>query len=134
MFPNYLSALPHFLIYFGVAILLASVFWSLYTFLTPHDELSLIRQGNTSAALAISGALLGFALPLAAATMHNVSPMAVVQWGLVAMAVQLAVYALARLVMPNLSQSISDDRPAGAIILCAVSLICGIFNAAAMSY
>jgi putative membrane protein len=132
--PNYLSALPQFLSYFLVALLMVSVFWSIYTFLTPHDELALIREGNTSAALAITGALLGFALPVAAAITHSVSLMALVQWSLVAMAVQLAVYTLLRLLMPGLNASIVQDRPAGAILLAGLSLLCGLLNAAAMHY
>ncbi len=134
MLPNYLSALPHFLSYFAMAALLVSVFWSIYTFLTPHDELALIRQGNTSAALALMGALIGFVLPVAAAVMHSVSIMALIQWSIVAMALQLAVYVLLRMLMPGLGNSISEDRPAGAIMLGGVSLVCGILNAAAMSY
>ena len=134
MLPNYLSALPHFLSYFSMAALLLCVFWSIYTYLTPHDELALIREGNTSAALALVGALIGFALPVAAAILHSVSIMALIQWSLVAMALQLGVYALLRLVMPQLGASISEDRPAGAILLAGISVVCGILNAAAMSY
>jgi putative membrane protein len=133
MFPNYLSGLSHFLVYFSVALLMLSVFWSLYTFLTPHDELRLIREGNTSAALAIFGALLGFALPLASAIMHNVSPLAVVQWACVAIGVQLAVYALLRLLMRDLSERIASDQISAAIMLGGLSLICGILNAAAIA-
>ena len=134
MLPNYLSALPHFLSYFSMAALLLCVFWSIYTFLTPHDELALIREGNTSASIALVGTLIGFALPVAAAISHSVSTMALIQWSLAAMALQLAVYALLRLLMPQLGASISEDRPAGAILLAGISIVCGILNAAAMSY
>ena len=134
MLPNYLSALPHFLSYFAMAALLLCVFWSIYTYLTSHDELALIRAGNTSAAIALVGALIGFALPVAAAIVHSVSTMALIQWSLVAMALQLGVYVLLRLVMPQLGESISEDRPAGAILLAGISVVCGILNAAAMSF
>lgn len=134
MLPNYLSALPHFLSYFAMAALLLGVFWSMYTFLTPHDELALIRQGNVSAATALVGALIGFALPVAAAILHSVSIMALIQWSLVAMALQLGVYALLRLMMPQLGVSIAADRPAASILLAGISIVCGILNAAAMSF
>ena len=134
MLPNYLSALPHFLSYFAMAALLLGVFWSMYTFLTPHDELALIRQGNISAATALVGALIGFALPVAAAILHSVSIMALIQWSLVAMALQLGVYALLRLMMPQLGASIAADRPAASILLAGISIVCGILNAAAMSF
>ena len=134
MLPNYLSALPHFLSYFAMAALLLGVFWSMYTFLTPHDELALIRQGNISAATALVGALIGFALPVAAAILHSVSIMALIQWSLVAMTLQLGVYALLRLMMPQLGASIAADRPAASILLAGISIVCGILNAAAMSF
>jgi putative membrane protein len=133
VFPNYLSGLSHFFVYFSVAVLMLGVFWSLYTFLTPHDELRLIREGNSSAALAIFGALLGFSIPLAAAIVHNVSPMAVVQWALVASGVQLAVYAILRLLMRDISEQIAQDKISAAIMLGGLSVICGILNAAAIS-
>lgn len=134
MLPNYLSALPHFLSYFTMAALLLCVFWSIYTFLTPHDELRLIREGNISAAIALVGALMGFALPVTAAILHSVSTMALIQWSLVAMVLQLGVYALLRLITPHLGASISADRPAPAILLAGISIVCGILNAAAMSF
>jgi putative membrane protein len=132
--PNYLSALPQFLSCFLMAMLMLSVFWSVYTFLTPHDELSLIRQGNTSASLALVGALIGFSLPVAAAVLHSVSLMSLIQWSLVAMALQLAVYAGLRLLMPNLGELIAQDKPAGAILLAGLSIVCGVLNAASMNY
>ena len=134
MLPNYLSALPQFLSCFLMAMLMLSVFWSVYTFLTPHDELSLIRQGNTSASLALVGALIGFSLPVAAAVLHSVSLMSLIQWSLVAMALQLAVYAGLRLLMPNLGELIAQDKPAGAILLAGLSIVCGVLNAASMNY
>ena len=134
MLPNYLSALPHFLSYFAMAALLLCVFWSIYTYLTSHDEMVLIRAGNTSAAIALVGALIGFALPVAAAIVHSVSTMALIQWSVVAMAIQLGVYVLLRLATPQLGESIAEDRPAGAILLAGISVVCGILNAAAMSY
>jgi putative membrane protein len=123
--PNYLLALPHFLAFFGLALLLLSVFWSLYTFLTPYDELGLIRAGNVSAAVALTGSLLGFALPLAASLLRRATPMVLVQ---------LAVYSVMALLMPNLGESVTQDRAAPAILLGGVSVVCGLLNAAAISF
>jgi putative membrane protein len=132
--PNYLLALPHFLAFFGLALLLLSVFWSLYTFLTPYDELGLIRAGNVSAAVALTGSLLGFALPLAASLLRSATPMVLVQWALLAALVQLAVYSVMALLMPNLGESVTQDRAAPAILLGGVSVVCGLLNAAAISF
>ena len=54
-----------FLIYFAVALLLFVAFTFVYVIVTPYNEIALIREGNTAAAISLSGAMLGFALPLA---------------------------------------------------------------------
>ena len=62
-----------FLIYFSVALLLLVSFTLIYTKVTPYNEISLIREGNTAAAISLSGALLGFALPLASTVANAVN-------------------------------------------------------------
>jgi len=134
MLPNYLSGLPHFFQYFGMAVLLVTVFWSVYTFLTPHDELALIKQGNVTAAVVLVGALTGFAIPVAAAILQSVSVMALAQWGVVAMGVQILVYAALRLSFASLSDDLTADRLSMGILVAGLSIVSGILNAAAMSY
>ena len=56
-----LSGLPAFLIYFVLAIALLFMFTLMYTWITPHNELELIRANNAAAAIAFGGALVGFA-------------------------------------------------------------------------
>ncbi len=60
-----LAAIPNFARYIVVSFALLFVFIWVYTLLTPWREFALIRQGNTAAAVALVGALLGFCLPLA---------------------------------------------------------------------
>ena len=55
-------------------------------------------------------------------------------WGLVALAVQILVYWLVRIVMPNLSQRIASGEMAAALFLGAASLAAGIINASAMTF
>jgi len=56
-----------FLVYFGLGIVLMGMFWKVYILLTPHDEMALVRENNVAASVALSGALIGFALPMASA-------------------------------------------------------------------
>lgn len=134
MLPNYLSGLPHFFQYFAMAALLLTVFWSVYTFFTPHDEMALIKQGNVTAAVVLVGALIGFAIPVAAAILQSVSPMALAQWGVVAMGVQILVYMILRLFFRSLSEDLTADRLSMGILVAGLSIVSGILNAAAMSY
>lgn len=132
MLPNYLQALPQFLFYFAAGLVLLAMFWSLYTWLTPHDEVHLIREGNSSAALVLVGALLGFLIPLVKAIGMHTTVMALTQWALLAMLVQLAVYALMRLCWRSLHQDILDDKVAVALVAGFLSTAAGVINAAAM--
>ena len=129
-----LTGLPEFLIYFAVATVLVALYLALYTLATMHNEFALIRQNVISAATALGFSLVGFALPLASAIVHANSIVDCLFWGLVALAVQILVYWLVRLVMPNLSQRIAAGEMAAALFLGAASLSAGIINAAAMTF
>ena len=54
MFGYFTAVLPHFLAYFGAALLLAAAFLTLYIQLTPHRELELIRAGNFAASAPVT--------------------------------------------------------------------------------
>ena len=94
----------------------------------------LIRQGNTSAAVCFCGALVGYVLPLASALIHGETLLDFLLWGLVALAVQLVVYFLMRLLVRNLTSYIEEDRIAVAILAATISLCGGMLNAAAIVY
>jgi putative membrane protein len=55
-------------------------------------------------------------------------------WGLVALVVQIVVYWLVRLPVPNLSERIAGGEIASALFLGAASLAAGVLNAACMTY
>jgi putative membrane protein len=113
--------------------LLAAFSW-LYDKVTPYEELKLIRNGNTAAAIAYSGAVIGLALPLASAVAHSVNPVDMVIWGAFALGVQVLVYFIVRRVLPLLNDHILNDRPAPAVLLAALSIAAGIVNAACLTY
>ena len=129
-----LTGLPDFLLFFAVATVLVGLYLTLYTLATMHNEFALIRENVISAATALGFSLVGFALPLASAIVHANSIVDCLVWGLVALAVQILVYWLVRIVMPNLSQRIAAGEMAAALFLGAASLSAGIINAAAMTF
>jgi len=132
--PVYLATLPNFLIYFVASLALTALFLLIYTWVTPYREWALIRAGNNAAAVSLSGAALGFILPLASTIAHSVSWLDMVVWAVVAMIVQLATYLLARLLKPELNQAIANGTTAPAISLAAMSVGVGILNAACLSW
>ncbi len=130
---NSLSTFPNFAIYFVSAVVLTALFLTLYTGLTPHREIRLIRQGNVAAAVAVVGGLLGFVIPLASVIAHSASLVDVAIWGVIALVVQIAGFMVARLVLPHLPQAIEDGSVSDAIFLAGLSLALGILDAACMA-
>lgn len=131
---HYLSNLPAFVEWWSLAVLLTIAFATIYLWITPQRELQLIHQGNASAAVCFGGALVGYVLPVASALAHGEDLLDFLLWGLVALAVQLLVYGLMRLLIRDLTRHIEEDRMAVAILAAVISLCGGILNAAAMVY
>jgi putative membrane protein len=129
-----ISRLPEFLLYFGVAIGLVGLYLFAYTLATSHNEFALIRQNVVSAAVALGLSLIGFALPLSSAVVNSQNILGCIIWGLVALVVQIVVYWLVRLLIPNLPQRIAAGEMAAALFLGAASLAAGVVNAASMTY
>lgn len=134
MLTNVLNALPAFFAYFGVAVLLIALFLLVYVNVTPYEEFALIRAGNAAAAISLSGALLGFVLPIANAIAHSDTLADLAAWGAIAGIVQILAYLAVRFGLPAMRVDIHDGKMAPAIFLAALSLGVGIINAACMSY
>ena len=130
---NSLSTFPNFAIYFVSATALTALFLVLYVNLTPHREIRLIREGNTAAAISLVGALLGFVIPLASIIAHSAGLVDVVIWGVIALAVQLIGFMVARMVLPHLPAAIEQGQVSDAIFLAGLSLALGILDAACMA-
>lgn len=131
---NYLSGLPAFLAYFATACGLSVAYVYIYTHITRHNELALIKDNVVSAAIALSGSLLGFALPLASAITNSLNLLDCLLWGVIALVVQLLAYFAVRLFMPGISDRIEANELSAGLWLGVVSLAAGILNAASMSY
>lgn len=129
MFDPVINSLPAFAGFFACAVGLLAVFAALYMLVTPYSELKLIREGNTAAAVSLTGALLGYALPIAVAVVvsHDIAVM--IGWGVVACVVQLLVYIAARIALPQINLAIPQGKLASGIFLAALSLVAGILNA-----
>ena len=93
-----------------------------------------MKQHNMSAVVSFAGALLGFVIPLASIITNSQSIGDVTTWGVVAMVIQLMVYVLARILIPELKRNVTENNIAGSFYLAIISLIIGILNAACMTY
>jgi putative membrane protein len=129
-----LQTFGSFLLYFGVALAATAVFVVLYMAVTSHHEATLIRKGNTAAAISFAGALIGFTLPLASAIIHSVSLIDMLVWSVIALVVQLAVFLVVDRLLREISKRIEEGNMAAGVTLASVSVAIGIVNAASMTY
>lgn len=134
MLTHFLTALPSFFAYFGVAIAMIAVFLLVYLNVTPYAEIALIRDGNVAAAVSLSGALFGFVMPVANAIAHSESLADLMAWGAVAGVVQILAYIAARHAFPKMNGDIPAGKVAPAIFLAVLSMSVGLVSAACMSY
>ena len=112
---------------------LIAIFFAIYTKVTPFDEISLIRKGNTAAALSLSGALVGFSLTVGSAILHTDNLLMLLAWAAGAMVVQLACYAVMARSLPDMNAAIEGDNVAMGSLMAVSSLSIGIVNAACIS-
>jgi putative membrane protein len=112
---------------------LIAIFFAIYTKVTPFDEISLIRKGNTAAALSLSGALIGFSLTVGSSILHNDSFLMFLAWAAGAMAVQLICYVIMARSLPDMDAAIEGDNVAMGGLMAVSSLTIGIVNAACIS-
>ena len=129
-----LAGLPAFLAYFCTALVAVTLYLFVYTRVTPHNEFQLIRDNVPGAAISLGLSLLGFALPVVSAMTHAANILDCLIWSLIALIVQIAVYFIVKIPVPNLSSRIAAGELAPAIWLGLSSLAAGALNAASMIY
>ncbi|AYN96317.1 MULTISPECIES: DUF350 domain-containing protein [Pseudomonas] len=127
------GAVMGFIIYIVVAAILFALFQLVYTRLTPHKEFALIREGNTAAAIALGGSLIGFALPASNIIAYSVSVLDFVVWVVIAAVVQLLTFLGTSLVVKDLSARIGRGETAAAVYSASVAISIGFINSACMT-
>ncbi len=128
------SGVVPFLIYFVSAIVVVMVFMRIYTAITPHGEVELIKQDNAAAAVAYVGAMFGFMLPIASAIANSVSLIDFAIWAVIAGVIQLITFFIFRRFYPRISERIEAGEMGASIQLAGVSVMVGVLNAACIVY
>jgi putative membrane protein len=129
-----LAGLPAFLLYFCTGIVAVIAYLFVYTRITPHDEFKLIRDNDPAAAVALGLSLVGFVLPVVSAIAHSANIVDCLIWSAIALIVQIVVFYIVKIPVPNLSAKIAAGEMAPAIWLGLSSLSAGALNAASMIY
>jgi putative membrane protein len=130
-----LSTLPAFLAHFALAILLLVAAVTLHTRLTPMDELTLIRGGNTGAAITLGGVVVGYALPIGSAISHSLGVLDALVWSVLAVVVQQGAFLLCtRVLLPDWRAALEQrGELAGAVLKAAAAIAVGLLNAACLT-
>lgn len=132
---GFLYGAGHFVVAFGIACVLLSVFKWAYQVSTPYDERRLVAEGNVAAAVALGGAIIGFALPLASALTVTANPVEFAAWGVLAGVIQIVASLVIRLfVVRDMVARIESGNVASGTYLAATSVAVGLLNAASMTY
>lgn len=116
----------------GVAALMLLAAVTLYVLLTPWKEFALVRDKNTSAGIALSGAVVGLSIPIAAALATSMSLYDVVIWGVVALLLQLIVYRVVDLLLGDIPKRIQNDEIGAAVLLVGAKLATAFILAAGL--
>ena len=132
MFQHMFETLPHFLAYFGLAVLLAIGFLAAYVTITPHREFALIREGNTAAALQLTGTFAGWSIPMAVVIGHSVNLLDMLAWGLVSLIAQLVVFFAVSRVFRGIEARIGENCNASGLFVGGTSLCFGVLQAGCM--
>ncbi|MEN3791518.1 DUF350 domain-containing protein [Fulvimarina sp. MAC3] len=131
---GYVSGLPSFLAYFILGLVLYGLFAAIYTALTPHKEVALIREGNMAAVLAYLGAIIGFGIVLSSAAENSISIVDFIIWAIIGVLVQILAFFIASVTMTKLHERITKGEIAAGVWSAGNSIAIGLLNAACMTY
>src|SRR5438876_10206680 len=121
-----LSGSGAFALTFLVSLALLAVFTAVYSLITAHHEMTLIRAGNTAAALSLGGAIVGFVIPVGKAVAQSTGMTDLVVWAAIAFVAQLLAYVAAAALVPHFRTAIADDHLASGILLAALAVAIGL--------
>lgn len=130
---SFLAGFPVLLMHFFVTVVMLAAGVAVYVWITPHKDLALVKGGNVAAAISLSGAVLGLAIPLAMSMSVSVNVADIVIWGLLTLVIQLVVFRLTDLVLRDLPARIESGEVAAALVLSAIKLAVAAVTAAAVS-
>jgi putative membrane protein len=126
------AAFPQFLVSTGAAGLMLLAAVTIYILLTPWKELALVRSGNTSAGIALAGAIAGLAIPIASTLASSVSLAGLLIWGVVALLMQLIAYRIVDLLLRDIPGRIARDETGAAVLLVSAKLSAALILAAGL--
>ena len=130
---SFLAGFPVLMLHSSVTLVILGVGVFLYIKITPYDEITLIKEGNTAAAISLAGAIIGFALPLAFAMASSVNVFEILIWGPVTLFLQLVAYRITDVLLRDLPKRIIAGEVGPAVLLVSIKVAVAAINAAAVT-
>jgi putative membrane protein len=126
---NGVPSLLYHLLASTLLLIAASTVW---IYATPFREIREIRAGNAAAGLALGGAVVSLAIPMAATLATSKTVVDILLWGAVALGLQLVALTVMSFTIPNLGHEIGSGNVAAAAGLVGVQIATALLAAAAM--
>jgi putative membrane protein len=126
------SGFPLMLLQLGLGLILFVVGCGAYALLSPNQEIRRIREGDTAAAVSFAGALIGLAIPTAAAIVATTSIVDLGLWATAALVLALLAFRVVDVVMAGLPQRMRDGEVAAGVVLVAARIAAALIIAAAL--
>tara|TARA_B100000989_G_C19499958_1_gene453781 strand:+ start:25 stop:438 length:414 start_codon:yes stop_codon:yes gene_type:complete len=133
IFDSLMTGLPFLLLHSSVTFLMLGAGLLIYVRITPFDEISLIKNKNNAAAITLGGAIVGFAIPLAASLKTSLNLWDIVIWGVVTLILMLISYRVIDFLVSDLARRVEGNEIGPAILLAAIKLAVGLIAAASVA-
>lgn len=127
------TGFPVTLLHVAITVLILIAATAVYVLLTPHKEITLIREGNTAAAVSLGGVLVGLAMPLAVSMKASTNLIEIGLWGIATVVVQLLIFRLVDLVLHGLPKRIQEGEMSAAAFMVGAKLATALIVAQAVS-
>jgi putative membrane protein len=125
-----LSGAPILVLHLVTTLAVLALGVSIYMWVTPYEDIRLVRAGNAAGAVALGGAMLGFAIPLGACLAGSVTTLDILLWGCVTVVIQIAAFRGVDLILKDLGRRIETGEMSAAIFLVFVKLSVAVIVAA----
>lgn len=124
---------PVLLLHVGIALAILIVGTVLYVWMTPWEDLRLVREGNTAAGVALGGIILGLGIPIAACIPGALNHWDILFWGIVTLILQIVTFKVLDFVLQGLPKRIEAGEVGAAVVLSAAKLAVAAIVATAVS-
>ena len=127
------TGFPITLAHAGVTFALLILGCVLYVLLSPHHEITQIREGNAAAGISFGGLIIALTLPLCLSLNAATSLAEIAVWGLAIVVVQLLAFWMVDILLTGLPGRIRDGDISAAGLVVAARLAVAMILAAAVA-